>query len=53
MKKIFNPIITVSTLWAQNIGKIMSGELKSGLSKEKLKGILMNGLAMKKNLKTK
>ena len=53
MKKIFNPIITISSSWAEKIVKIMNWELKSNLSKEKLKGILTRGLAMKKNLRTK
>ncbi|MDD2870745.1 MAG: hypothetical protein PHS49_02045 [Candidatus Gracilibacteria bacterium] len=53
MKKIFNPIITLSSSGAENLAKVMSGELKSNLSKEKLKGILTSGLSMKKNLRTK
>lgn len=53
MKKVFNPIFTISPSWAEKIAKIMNWELKSWLSKEKLKGILTSGLSMKKNLRTK
>ncbi|MDD3302998.1 MAG: hypothetical protein PHN31_05545 [Candidatus Gracilibacteria bacterium] len=53
MKTKFNPIVTVSKSGAINISKIMKGELKSGLSKGELKQILVEGLSMKKSLKTK
>jgi hypothetical protein len=53
MKTKFNPIVTVSKSWAQNIVKIMKWELKSWLSKSELKKILTTWLSMKKNLRTK
>ncbi len=51
MKMAVNPVISLSKKWTKSLVKVMTWELKTSISKAKIKKIFLEWLSLRKNTK--